>query len=106
MEEGEILRLSKELDHYVRKLAHFTIYAVLGILVYNLIAAYGVKRIKVVFLSALICLVYAISDEGHQVFVPGRAGQVRDVFIDFGGALLALLITYLLFGRRVHKEEF
>lgn len=104
MDSDHIYELSYRLDHYVRKLAHFTIYAVLGVLVYNLLATYGIKRSKVVLLSAAICLGYAISDEVHQLFVPGRAGMVRDVFIDFGGAFFAISVAYLFFGRHVHKE--
>ncbi len=88
-------------NHYVRKTAHFMIYFILAVLVYNLVAAYGVKRSKVVMLAALICLLYAISDEIHQIFVPGRAGQIKDVLIDFSGSVSALGILYLVFGRRV-----
>lgn len=91
-------------NYYVRKTAHFTAYAILGVLLYNLMASYGMKRGKAVLLSAVVCLVYAITDEVHQLFVPGRAGQIRDVLIDFSGSLSALGVTYLLFGRRVRKE--
>ena len=35
---------------------------------------------------------YAISDEVHQLFVPGRSGQATDVLIDFSGSLAAILI--------------
>ena len=88
-------------NHYVRKTAHFMIYAILAVLVYNLMASYGIKRSKVVLFAAIVCLVYAVSDEIHQVYVPGRAGQIKDVLIDFSGSALALGTIYLLFGRRV-----
>lgn len=88
-------------NHYVRKTAHFMIYAILAVLVYNLMASYGIKRSKVVLFAALVCLAYAVSDEIHQVYVPGRAGQIKDVLIDFSGSALALGTIYLLFGRRV-----
>lgn len=88
-------------NHFVRKTAHFMIFAVLAVLVYNLMAAYGIKRNRVVLLAALVCLAYAITDEMHQIFVPGRAGQIKDVLIDFSGSVCALGITYVLFGRRV-----
>lgn len=92
------------MNHYVRKTAHFTAFAILGIMTYNLIASYDVNRKKVVLYAALICLVYAISDETHQLFVPGRAGQIRDVFIDFSGSMTSLGIIYFLFGRKVRME--
>ncbi len=88
-------------NHYVRKIAHFMIYAILAVLVYNLMASYGIKRSKVVLFAALVCLAYAISDEIHQIYVPGRAGQLKDVLIDFSGSVSALGTIYLLFGRRV-----
>ncbi len=88
-------------NHYVRKTAHFMIYAILAVLVYNLMASYGIKRSKVVLFAALVCLVYAISDEIHQIYVPGRAGQIKDVLIDFSGSASTLGIVYLVFGRRV-----
>ncbi len=91
-------------NHYVRKAAHFTIFAVLGVLVYNLMASYNMNRGKAVLFAALVCLAYAITDEVHQVFVPGRAGQIKDVIIDFSGSASALGITYLFFGRRVKRE--
>lgn len=39
----------------------------------------------------MICILYAISDEVHQLFVPGRGGQVRDVIIDSAGAIAGIL---------------
>lgn len=38
----------------------------------------------------LICLAWALSDEWHQTFVPGRTGRLRDVAIDMVGSLAAL----------------
>ncbi|MBQ6998196.1 MAG: VanZ family protein [Clostridia bacterium] len=92
-------------NHYVRKTAHFMIFAILAVLVYNLMAAYGIKRSKVVLIAALVCLAYAVSDEIHQIFVPGRAGRIKDVLIDFSGSVSALGIIYLLFGRRAKCNE-
>lgn len=102
--DNELFAMADILDHYIRKLAHFSVFAVLGILVYNLMAAYGIKRSKIIFLAALVCFLYAVSDEVHQLFVDGRAGQIKDVVIDSGGSVLALTVTYLLFGRRADKR--
>lgn len=80
----------------VRKAAHFTAYAFLGILAFLSVVTYN----KIPFtlrlgISAAICLLYSISDEIHQTFVPGRSGEIRDVCIDFCGSLLAVLIATL-----------
>lgn len=53
------------LSFIVRKLAHFTEYLILGILVYNLIHSYNKK----VIVGIVICILYAVSDEIHQLFV-------------------------------------
>lgn len=81
----------------VRKTAHFAIYAILGVLsVLNTVTLEKISLAKRFIISALFCLVYAISDEIHQLFVPGRSGEIRDVLIDFTGALIGILFTMLL----------
>lgn len=51
---------------------------------------------KQVFYSALMSFVYALVDEAHQVFVPGRMFEVVDLFLDAGGAGFAVLCLWLL----------
>ncbi len=68
----------------VRDLAHFMEYFILGILIYN----YDKNILK----SIIICVLYAISDEVHQIFVPGREFQYSDVLIDSLGSLLGILM--------------
>lgn len=45
--------------------------------------------------SLLFSYIYAISDELHQYFVPGRSGMIRDTFFDFTGAFLAYIFLSL-----------
>lgn len=75
----------------VRKLAHFTEYFILGLLVYNLIYSNQKKA----YFAIIICVLYAISDEIHQLFVPGRSCQVLDVIIDSSGSLLGIILLYI-----------
>ena len=82
----------EELQFIVRKSAHFIGYMILGILASGLILYYGNIN-KKYLLAFLICVIYAISDEIHQLFVPGRAGQVRDVLIDSAGSLLGIILV-------------
>ncbi|WP_335548213.1 VanZ family protein [Neobacillus drentensis] len=82
------------LNHVVRKNAHFFIYLVLSILV-----QIAVKRSKIIGFKRIlfvlgICVLYASSDEIHQLFVSGRGAQVKDVFIDSAGALLGIVIYW------------
>ena len=77
------------LSFFIRKAAHFTEYAILGLLVYiNL----RYKDKKHLVWSVLFCFIYAISDEIHQYFVPMRACSFIDFIIDTSGAIFALFI--------------
>ena len=74
----------------IRKTAHFFIYLILGLLVFN---CFEIDK-KYIIYAILICLLYSISDEIHQMFVPGRSGEVLDMFIDTAGATLGIISEY------------
>ena len=86
------VNIIEKLQFIVRKSAHFIGYMILGILASGLILYYGNIN-KKYLLAFLICVIYAISDEIHQLFVPGRAGQVRDVLIDSAGSFLGIILV-------------
>ena len=86
------VNIIEKLQFIVRKSAHFIGYMILGILASGLILQYENINKKYP-LAFLICVIYAISDEIHQLFVPGRAGQVRDVLIDSAGSLLGIILV-------------
>lgn len=75
----------------LRKCAHFSIYFILGVLLYNLVSDYNLNLKKTFIISLLFCLLYACSDEIHQLFVFGRSGNVKDVCIDTLGSLLGII---------------
>ncbi|WP_066067142.1 VanZ family protein [Neobacillus soli] len=79
-------------DHVVRKNAHFLIYLMLAIWVFHALLKSRIYGLKSVFLAMGICILYAISDEIHQAFVPGRGPQLKDVFIDSAGALVGIVV--------------
>ena len=86
-----------------RKPAHFTLYAVLGALAFLSVVSYRGLKYKIrILISAGICLLYAASDEFHQLFVAGRSGEIRDVFIDFCGSLLAITVL-AIFSRSIKR---
>ena len=78
--------------YIIRKIAHFTEYCILAILVLNVIKDYTNITYKTLILAFLLCALYAASDEWHQTFVDGRAGQFFDVFIDSCGSLFGLIL--------------
>lgn len=83
-------------NHFVRKNAHFFAYMLLGGLVINALSAGGYRTGAAnLILGGLFCVGYAISDEIHQLFVPGRGAQVLDVLIDSGGAAVGIVVYQL-----------
>jgi len=83
-------------NHIARKSAHFLTYLILGLLVMNAASRSGLVGFNVLALSMGICVLYAISDEVHQLFVPGRGAQVKDVLIDSAGAAVGISIFSLV----------
>jgi len=71
----------------IRKAAHFTEY---GILFWLLVRGPMARR---PYLALLLCVVYALTDEGHQAFVPGRTASLYDVALDSTGALFSHFLT-------------
>lgn len=105
--EEELNIINKSLVFPVRKSAHFIIYLILGILFYNLIRLYMNKKFKILIISILMCVIYACSDEIHQLFIFSRSGELRDVLIDSIGSLLGVMITYKFYKRKndCHERE-
>lgn len=95
MTQSEQLTYVEAGDHLIRKSGHFVEYAILGILVSgNVLAWTGVHPIRKKFLLSWgLGAGYAASDEIHQLFVPGRSGQISDVLLDSGGVLTGILLV-------------
>lgn len=79
-------------NHWIRKNAHFFLYFILGIFLMSGLTAFRVRLRRASLYAFGISVLYAISDEAHQLFVDGRGGQVRDVLIDSAGAALGILL--------------
>lgn len=107
---GAILRVVP-----IRKLAHFTLYTMLGIcLIFYVFTSHNyiywfvdeTHRVKLYSIWN-IGLLYAMSDEFHQYFVEGRSAQFSDVAIDFVGVLfgLALILAVLKIYEKITSKE-
>ena len=95
-------------ESLVRTLAHFCEFAGLGLLVSNLF--FAIKNTPKPFFSIILSAAYALTDEIHQIFVPGRACQFTDWFVDFGGiilgtALLCIAVSIILKFRKPKGEK-
>lgn len=91
-------------NHLIRKNAHFFAYLLLGVLVSNALRSSGFLGYKAVALALLICVLYAISDEIHQLYVPGRGGQLKDVVIDGLGSMVGIAVFEIINLRRRKNE--
>lgn len=84
-----------KIDYPVRKAAHASEYAILGILLTGAILDIRKPWKRQLPACFLIGAVYAASDEFHQLFVPGRSGQIRDVMIDSAGVAAGIILACL-----------
>lgn len=99
----------------VRKLAHFSEYAVLGVIAcafWRRVAegraagtASGIDaRRRALLAGALLTCAVPCLDEAIQLFVPGRCGSVRDVLIDLSGVAVGALISWLVLKRETRRR--
>ncbi len=89
------------LTFLVRKSAHIIAYFILGILMYRALRI-TIRRWQtrtVASFALLSCSLYAVTDEIHQLFVPGRSGELRDVMIDSIAALVGVGLCVWLMRR-------
>lgn len=91
-----------QIEPIIRKIAHYTIYTFGGILLINCAFAYIKDKKRAILYSSIIGIVYATSDEIHQIFVAGRSGRIEDVLIDSIGVFTGIAI-YLLLNKIVNK---
>ncbi len=79
----------------IRTVAHMLEFMGLALLVFN--ATYATWEKKITPLIAFTgTVLYAITDEIHQIFVPGRAFQISDILVDSTGALIGVIASFII----------
>lgn len=93
----EMQNLQDILELVIRKAAHMTEYAILFLLSYLATVKISMSQSRFYnrSIAVLISLLYACSDEMHQLLVPGRSGRMIDVGIDMAGVLIVLICMIL-----------
>ena len=86
----------------IRHFAHFFLFFVLGVLMLNALKRLKLREHNRIWISAAICFAYAVSDEIHQLFVPGRFSSIKDVLIDTAGAILGIAVYWMI--RMIRKK--
>ncbi len=87
------------LEHILRKCAHMAEYAVLGVLISIQLRLYHAFEAewKKIWSAVFLVMLYAATDEFHQLFVGGRSGQISDIFIDTCGGMAGAFVIYLIY---------
>ncbi len=98
-------KIAEKIDYPIRKTAHAMEYAVLGGLLVLMYGSYGIIGKKGMAYGILTGVAYAMTDEIHQLFVPGRSCQVTDVLIDSAGVLFGSVIGVLIFISTVKQRR-
>ena len=79
----------------IRTCAHCLEFMGLSLLIFN--ATYSTWETKFTPLIAFAGTVfYALTDEIHQIFVPGRAFQISDILVDSTGALIGVIASFVI----------
>ena len=86
------------LSFIIRKIAHYTEYLILGLLVINMYIKNNINNLYLI--SIIFCIIYAISDEIHQFLIPGRACQIKDILIDSIGSITGIYLYKLISKRK------
>ena len=97
----KIAELSVVADGVLREVAHFLEFMCLGLALFHgfrkTVEPQGQILYRWTLPSLVISVLYAVSDEIHQLFVPDRAAQLEDVLCNSAGAAAGVLICTLYY---------
>lgn len=82
-------------EAFVRTMAHFSEFACLSFFMNNLFVAHKSKLCPVI--ACVLSFIYAITDEIHQIFVPGRACQFQDMMVDLAGIVSGMAVYVVIY---------
>lgn len=98
-------------EFLIRKAAHMFLYFILGILTFTYLCKKKINNnelisktiIKNFVISLIVVFLYACTDEIHQLFIPGRSGEFRDVMVDTMGGFIGLSLISIYYYKRKTK---
>ena len=91
-------------DFILEVAAHFILYAVLAALLMRALDSKKTGGWHAFGLAVLICGAYALSDEFHQSFVPGREPDGLDVVVDLAGAVFGAGLWWVWWAVRRNRR--
>ena len=107
--ENQKMELAENLQVVVRKGAHFSIYTLLGFFTMGFMNTFNISQKRKIIFALAFGILYATTDEIHQLFSSGRTAKIMDVGIDalgvVFGILIILLIIYLIRRKNCKPEK-
>lgn len=110
LDAGTKYVITQQMNSFVRKMAHFSLFFILGFVSALSVFLATHKYLKSFVSGIIICLIYGSLDEIHQMYVPGRTPLVRDVIIDTAGGLCGIVLCIMIISvvynfKRVYAEK-
>lgn len=101
--DGSTYEQQLAIETAIRKLAHYSIYTLGGILILLHVNLYNFKTNKKVIITWLIGTAYAVTDEVHQLFIQGRSCEIKDICIDSLGVITGIIILLIILNCRKRR---
>ena len=101
-DEKEKAQIQNDTNAIIRKIAHFSIYTLLGLFMMGIMTRTKLKDKWRICITLGFGIIYAILDEFHQSFSPGRTPKITDVYIDTLGVILGIFLILLI--RKIYKN--
>ena len=89
----------------IRKLAHFSLFFIIGVLSFLSFYMFKINNFLKLVNAFGISVFYAIFDEVHQYFVPGRGASIYDVLIDISGSLFGIFVVSMVFLLEIYVQK-
>ena len=104
----EKAQIQNKTNAIIRKVAHFSIYTLLGLFMMGIMTRTKLKDKWRICITIGFGILYAILDEFHQSFSPGRTPKVTDVYIDTLGVILGILLVLLVRGiyKKIRQKDY
>lgn len=93
--EPEKRKLIDRINSTAREYMHGVVFLVLGLLAQNAVLENRRKGLKALALALAVCMIFAVTDEFHQLFVPGRSFQISDLAMDSIGSMIGSGLVFL-----------
>ncbi len=100
---SKLPKVSSISDEAISLGGHCGAYAILAVCFWWALGMTDLASGKRILIALAGAVLYGLSDEWHQSFVPGRTPDIRDIFVDGMGAVAGLFLVSLL-ARRLEAD--